>query len=151
MANLNKVLLMGRLTRDPEARPAGSTKVVKFGFAVNNRRKDSQSDEWVDDPVFLDVEVWDRGENRAASNAEERLRKGSAVFIEGKLKYEQWTSQDGNKRSALRVTADSIQYLDPKPEGIGAPPRPARQDRSTRGDHLYEGYPEPSGKDEIPF
>ena len=150
MANLNKVLLMGRLTRDPEARPVGSTKVVKFGFAVNNRRKDSQSGEWVDDPVFLDVEVWDRGENRAASNAEERLRNGSAVFIEGKLKYEQWTVQDGTKRSALRVTADSIQYLDPKSDGQPAA-RPAQQKRSTRGDHHYESYPEPSSKDEIPF
>ena len=63
MANLNKVMLIGRLTRDPEVRTfSNGGKVAKFGFAVNNRKKNQQTGQWEDDPVFLDVEAFNRGE-----------------------------------------------------------------------------------------
>src|SRR5687767_866254 len=95
MANLNKVMLIGRLTRDPEVRMfSNGGKVAKFGFAVNNRRKNQQSGQWEDEPVFLDVEAFNRGEfGKQADLVEQYLRKGSQVFIEGHLKFEQWTSQ----------------------------------------------------------
>ena len=91
MANLNKVMLIGRLTRDPEVRsfPSGG-KVAHFGFAVNNKRKNAATGEWEDEPVFLDVEVFNRGDtNKLADRVEQTLRKGQQIFIEGKLKLDQ--------------------------------------------------------------
>src|SRR6266478_3100084 len=111
MANLNKVMLIGRLTRDPEVRtfPNGG-KVAKLGFAVNNRRKNSSTGQWEDEPVFLDVEVFNRGEaGRQADLVEQSLRKGHQVFIEGHLQLDQWTSQDGQKRSKLKVVVENFQ------------------------------------------
>ena len=121
MANLNKVMLIGRLTRDPEVRSfSNGGKVAKLGFAVNNRKKDQQSGQWVDDPVFIDLEVFNRGENgRQADTVEQSLRKGNQVFIEGHLRMDNWTSQDGQKRSKLVVVVDNFQFLEPRPEGSG--------------------------------
>ncbi len=119
MANLNKVMLIGRLTRDPECRTfSNGGKVAKFGFAVNNKRKNMQTGQWEDEPVFLDVDAFNRGETgRQADLVEQYLRKGSQVFIEGHLKLDQWTAQDGQKRSRLFVVADNFQFLEPRGEG----------------------------------
>jgi single-strand DNA-binding protein len=128
MANLNKVMLIGRLTRDPEVRAfANGGKVAKFGFAVNNRRKNSSTGQWEDEPVFIEVEAFNRGDNgKMADNVEANLRKGSQLFVEGHLTFDQWTSQDGQKRSAVRVTIDNMQYLDPRQEGRReSAPRPS--------------------------
>src|SRR5271166_2681787 len=105
MANLNKVLLIGRLTRDPEVRMfSNGGKVAKFGFAVNNRKKNQQTGQWEDEPVFLDVSAFNRGDfGKLADQAEQYLRKGRQIFIEGHLKFEQWTQQDGQKRSQVKV------------------------------------------------
>ena len=120
MANLNKVMLIGRLTRDPIPKPfANGGKVAKFGFAVNNRRKNQQTGEWEDDPVFLDVDAFNRGENKLADRVEQHLRKGQQIFMEGHLKFEQWTSQEGQKRSKLSVVMENFQFLEPRPEGEG--------------------------------
>jgi single-strand DNA-binding protein len=121
MANLNKVMLIGRLTRDPEVRtlPSGG-KVAKFGFAVNNRKKNMTTGEWEDEPVFIEVDVFNRGETgRQADLVEQSLRKGQQVFIEGHLRFEQWTSQDGQKRSQLKVRIDNFQFLEPRRDGDG--------------------------------
>jgi single-strand DNA-binding protein len=119
MANLNKVLLIGRLTRDPEVRTfANGGKVAKFGFAVNNRRKNVSTGQWEDEPVFIDVDVFNRGEQgRQADLVEQSLRKGHQVFIEGHLRLEQWTSQDGQKRQRLTVRVDNFQFLEPRTDG----------------------------------
>src|SRR5947207_8560304 len=119
MANLNKVMLIGRLTRDPEVRTfANGGKVAKFGFAVNNRKKDQQTGQWVEDPVFIDAEIFNRGEQgRQADLVEQSLRKGHQVFIEGHLQLDQWTAQDGQKRSKLKVVIDNFQYLEPRTDG----------------------------------
>src|SRR5271157_1253743 len=108
MANLNKVMLIGRLTRDPECRVfSNGGKVAKFGFAVNNRRKNSQTGAWEDEPVFMDVDAFNRGEfGKNADMTEQYLNKGKQIFIEGHLKLDQWTSQDGQKRSRLYVVMD---------------------------------------------
>jgi single-strand DNA-binding protein len=107
VANLNKVMLIGRLTRDPESRSVGDTKVVKFGFAVNNRKKD-KSGNWTDDPVFIDVEAW----GRTAEACEQYLRKGSQCFLEGRLKFDQWTGKDGQRASKLYLVAENVQLLE---------------------------------------
>src|SRR5947209_14918108 len=121
MANLNKVMLIGRLTRDPEVRTfSNGGKVAKFGFAVNNRKKNMQTGQWEDEPVFVDVDVFNRGEQgRQADLVEQSLRKGHQVFIEGHLKLDQWTSQDGQKRSRLRVVCDNFQFLERREDGGG--------------------------------
>jgi single-strand DNA-binding protein len=119
MANLNKVMLIGRLTRDPEVRTfSNGGKVAKFGFAVNNRKKNMQTGAWEDEPVFVDVDIFNRGETgKLADRVEQTLHKGQQIFIEGHLKLDQWTSQDGQKRSRLFVVAENFQYLDPKADG----------------------------------
>jgi len=119
MANLNKVMLIGRLTRDPEVRTfSNGGKVANFGFAVNNRRKNSSTGEWEDEPVFIDVEAFNRGDyGKLADTVEQYLKKGQQVFIEGHLKLDQWTSQEGQKRSKLKVVADNFQFLEPRGEG----------------------------------
>jgi single-strand DNA-binding protein len=162
MANLNKVMLIGRLTRDPEVRMfSNGGKVAKFGFAVNNRRKNQQSGQWEDEPVFLEVEAFNRGEfGKQADLVEQYLHKGRQVFIEGHLKFEQWTSQEGQKRSALKVVVDNLQFLDSKQEGGGAPrssaprrsdePPPADYGPPDAGEPMSPPPPGPEEKD-IPF
>lgn len=166
MANLNKVMLIGRLTRDPEVRMfSNGGKVAKFGFAVNNRRKNSQTGQWEDEPVFLDIEAFNRGERgRQADLVEQYLRKGHQVFIDGHLKLDQWTSQDGQKRSRLLIVLDDMQFLEPRGDqprsasGPGATParRPSPAGYGSGDDHGGEPEPldpPPPGRsdDEIPF
>ncbi len=167
MANLNKVMLIGRLTRDPEVRAfANGGKVAKFGFAVNNRRKNSQSGQWEDEPVFLDIEAFNRGETgRQADLAEQYLHKGSQVFIEGHLQLDQWTAQDGQKRSKLKIVVDNFQFLEPRADGGGgqgggggyrsqAPARRPAQN-APPGDDYESSDPGPSNsgprEEDIPF
>jgi single-strand DNA-binding protein len=164
MANLNKVMLIGRLTRDPEVRSfANGGKVAKFGFAVNNRRRNSATGEWEDEPVFLDVDAFNRGETgKLADRVEQSLHKGSQVFLEGHLKLDQWTSQDGQKRSKITVVCDNLQFLEPRGEGGTGDrgPRQAPVSRRPTGATSHSSYEEPSELDvpeargadeEIPF
>lgn len=118
MANLNKVMLIGRLTRDPEVRMfSNGGKVAKFGFAVNNRKRNQQTNQWEDEPVFLDCEAFNRGDQGTlASRIEETLRKGQQIFIEGHLKLDQW-EKDGQKHQKIKVVVDNFQYLEPKGGG----------------------------------
>ena len=128
MANFNKVILIGRLTRDPESRTfANGGKVVKFGFAVSNRRKNSQTGQWEDEPMFIDCEAFNRGENGTLANTfEQYCRKGSQICIEGKLHLEQWDDKTtGQKRSKHKLVVDTMQLLDAKQDGAGGAPRGA--------------------------
>lgn len=164
MANLNKVMLIGRLTRDPEVRTfASGGKVAMFGFAVNNRRKNQSTGQWEDEPVFLDVEAFNRGEfGKQADLVEQYLAKGRQVFIEGHLRLDQWTNkEDGQKRTKLKIVVDNFQFLEPRPEGQGGgTPRQATPSPATRPTPSYEesegGFgekPEPDipGESDIPF
>lgn len=128
MANLNKVMLIGRLTRDPEVFMfANGGKVAKFGFAVNNRKKNSQTGQWEDDPVFLDVEAFNRGESgKQADLVEQYLKKGHQAFIEGHLRLDQWTSQDGQKRQKIKIVMDNVQFLEPRGDGPRSSTAPRR-------------------------
>jgi single-strand DNA-binding protein len=136
MANLNKVMLIGRLTRDPETRSFSTGgKVAKFGFAVNNRRKNASTGQWEEEPVFLDVEAFNRGDTgrQLADLVEQYLRKGHQAYIEGHLQLDQWTAQDGQKRSKLKIVVDNVQFLTPRTEA-GAPAGASRFQRpSTTG------------------
>ena len=109
MANLNKVMLIGRLTRDVETRTfSNGGKVAKFGFAVTgSRKKNQQTGKWEDEPCFLDVELFNRGEfGKMADNAEQYLSKGKQIFLEGKLTLQSWTGQDGQKKSKIVVVGE---------------------------------------------
>ncbi|TWU41469.1 Single-stranded DNA-binding protein [Novipirellula aureliae] len=106
MANYNRVVLVGNITRDIELRyTPGGMAVVDVGLAISEKRKSSSGD-WVDDTVFVDVTLWGRN----AEVASEYLGKGSSVLIEGRLKYDTWEA-DGQKRSKLRVVGEKIQFL----------------------------------------
>jgi single-strand DNA-binding protein len=149
MANLNKVMLIGRLTRDPEVRMfANGGKVAKFGFAVNTRRKNSQTGQWEDDPVFLDVEAFNRGEfGKQADLVEQYLKKGHQAFIEGHLRLDQWTSQEGQKREKLKVVLDNVQFLEPRGDGA---PRSAGPARRASGEEEPAAYDAPPPEPDFP-
>lgn len=107
-SNVNVVVITGNLTRDPELRHLGSgTAVCKLRVAVNSRRKDGQSGEWVDKPNYFDVTVWGpQGENCA-----NYLSKGRPVAIEGRLDWREWEDQGGNKRQSVEIIANTVQFL----------------------------------------
>jgi single-strand DNA-binding protein len=120
MANLNKVMLIGRLTRDPEVRTfSNGGKVAAFGFAVNNRKKNQQTDQWEDEAVFLDVKAFNRDSGRKLADlAEQYLKKGHQAYIEGHLVLEEWQDKnDGSKRQKLKIVVDNFQFLEPKSDG----------------------------------
>ena len=120
MANLNKVILIGRLTRDPETRAfQNGGMVAKIGFAVTNRKKNAQTGNWEDDPMFIDVEVFNRGDTgKTADLVRDRCRKGSQIMVEGRLVLDSW-EKDGQKRTKHKIVADNIQLLDPRTDGGG--------------------------------
>ena len=107
MAGLNKVFLMGNLTRDVELRyiPSG-TAVTKFGMAVNRKFK-LKNGESQEEVLFVDVTVW----GRQAETSAEYLQKGSQVLVEGRLQLEQWETTSGDKRSKVSVVADGITFM----------------------------------------
>lgn len=113
MASLNKVFLMGNLTREPELRytPSGSA-VCEFGIAVNRRGQQGQ-----DEPCFVEIIVWEK----QAEACGKFIQKGSTVFIEGRLQYDQWVDKEQKKRSRLRVTAERVQFLDRRDSQGGEP------------------------------
>jgi single-strand DNA-binding protein len=118
MANLNRVLLIGNLTRDPEVRytPKG-TAVADIGLAVN-RIYSAEDGEKKEETTFVDVTLW----GRQAEIAGQYLKKGRPVFIEGRLQLDTWDDkQTGQKRSRLRVVSENMQLLGSRPESEGSP------------------------------
>jgi single-strand DNA-binding protein len=107
MATLNKVFLIGNLTRDPELRYIpGGTAVTTFGLAVSRNYK-TQTGESREEVCFVRVVVW----GKQAEACSQYLNKGRPVFIEGRLQYRSWEDQNGNKRNTLEVKADRVQFL----------------------------------------
>ena len=106
--NLNRVIITGNLTRDPELRslPSGMA-VCSLRVAVNTRRKDNSTGEWVDKPNYFDVTVWGaQGENCARF-----LSKGRPVALDGRLEWREWQDKEGNNRQSIEIVADAVQFL----------------------------------------
>jgi single-strand DNA-binding protein len=155
-ASLNKVLLMGNLTRDPEVKytPKG-TAVCDLGLAINDSYK-AQDGTIKETVTFVDVEVW----GRTAENCKQYLTKGRPVFVEGQLKLDQW-EQEGQKKSKLKVRADRVQFLGGGPGrtgGGGGEQRPPSSSPTDTGrtaarpaSTVSEDRPPPPDDDDIPF
>jgi len=115
MASFNRVILLGNLTRDVEVKYLQSgMAVAEVGLAVNDRRKDSKTNQWIEETTFVDVTFW----GRTAEIAAEYLSKGSPVLVEGRLKLDQWETE-GQKRSKLRVVCERMQMVGSKGGGGG--------------------------------
>jgi single-strand DNA-binding protein len=113
--NINRVILTGNLTRDPELRslPSGMS-VCSLRIASNTRRKDNQSGDWVDKPNYFDVTIW----GRQGENAAQYLSKGRPVAIDGRLEWREWQDKEGNNRQSVEIVADNVQFLS-SPDGAG--------------------------------
>ena len=135
MANLNKVFLIGNLTRDPQLRytPSGSA-VADLGLAVNRKYK-AQDGTLKEDVCYVNLTAW----GRTAENAAEYLSKGSPVFVEGRLKFDQWESKEGEKRNKLSVVIERLQFLGSRGTG------PAQTRAPSPGDEK----PPPDGGSEL--
>ena len=117
--NINRVVLTGNLTADPELRslPSG-TSVCRLRVACNTHRKDSASGEYVAKPNYFDVTVW----GAQGENAARYLAKGRGVAVDGRLEWREWETDDGSKRQAVEIISDSLQFLGaPNGEDAGEP------------------------------
>jgi len=129
MASFNKVLLMGNLTRDPELRFTSSgSALAKFGLAVN--RKYKAGEEWKEEVCFVDITVW----GKQAENCAEYLSKGRPVFIDGRLQFSTWETDDGQKRNKLEVVANSVQFLGQAGGGKSGGMQPDMEDAPVKDD-----------------
>jgi single-strand DNA-binding protein len=143
MASINRVVLVGNLTKDPELRhtPSG-TAVCNLRLAVNTRRKD-ETGQWVDKPNYFDITVWGNQGERCA----QYLSKGRPVGVDGRLEWREWETPEGNKRQAVEVVADSVQFLGGRGDGDGGGGYiPADAAATPAGD-----FPASPTDDDIPF
>ena len=115
-SNLNVVVITGNLTRDPELRslPSG-TSVCELRVAVNTRRKNGATGEWEDRPNYFDVKVW----GAQGENCHRFLAKGRPVGVQGRLEWREWETQEGQKRQAVDIIAESVQFLGGRDEASG--------------------------------
>jgi single-strand DNA-binding protein len=151
--NINRVVITGNLTTDPELRslPSG-TSVCKLRVACNTRRKDNSTGEWVDKPNYFDVTVWGaQGENCARY-----LSKGRPVAIDGRLEWREWESPEGHKRQGVDIIAEAVQFLSsPRDDGGGGNGFTARSDipadTSDFAAAPTAGSSSPPPDDDIPF
>ena len=126
--SINRVIISGNLTRDPELRStAGGLPVLGFGVAVNDRRKNQQSGEWEDYPNFIDCTMF----GARAESLSRFLSKGTKVSIEGKLRWSQW-EKDGQKHSKIEVIVDELEFMS------------SRNDSSSYGGGHTSGYSAPA-------
>ncbi len=132
-SSMNKVILVGNLTKDPELKfiPSGQA-VCNMRLAMNRKWKNSAG-EWKDEPTFCSVVAW----GKSAEACGEYLKKGSLVLVEGRLQSRSWEDGDGKKRSVLEVVSERCQFLDNK--------------REQTGDQPEQGAPDPGADDDVPF
>jgi len=126
MASLNKVLLIGNLTRDPDVRVMTNGRAVcNFGLALNRSYKDSEGNR-KDETTFVDVECF----GPRAEAVGRFFTKGRSIFVEGRLKLDQWESKEGEKRSALKVVLDNFEFVDSKQDTSGSERPPVARESS---------------------
>jgi single-strand DNA-binding protein len=141
--DINRVTIVGRLTRDPElAHLPSGTAVLKLGVAVNGRQKD-EGGNWIDKPNFFDVKVF--GNQADALN--NHLSKGRRVGVDGRLDWSSWEAQDGTKRSKVEIVAQSVQFLDSRGDTGGDGERQFVPAAATAGNEDFAA----SADDDIPF
>ena len=153
MASLNKVLLMGNLTRDPEVRhtPKG-TAVGDLAMAINMTYKAQDGTE-KEEVCYVDVVVW----GRQAETCRDYLTKGAPVFVEGRLQLDQWEGPEGEKKSRMRVRADRVQFLSRSGGGGGGAARGPRSEGAGGGAPSEGGAPKQASpprdlpEDDVPF
>jgi single-strand DNA-binding protein len=138
LGSLNVVLLMGRVTMDPDLRytPSGAA-VLGYRIAVNRRWLDKQSNEWKEDTSFFNVNIW----GQSAERLSKTMRKGSAVLVEGQLRSRSWEGKDGEKRYAVEVNSTRTQVLDKQEFAPGPGAGPTEEEPDVPKDQL----------DDIPF
>ena len=148
MASYNKVLLMGNLTRDVELKSiAGNQSVAEIGLAVNRRFRTKEGEDR-EETTFVDCEAW----GRTAEVMKQYLSKGRPVFIEGRLKLDQWTDKDGQKRSKMRVVIDSFQFIGTPTGGGGGEGATSNQGSNFRSAPSNGGESHvPTPEEDIPF
>jgi single-strand DNA-binding protein len=144
-ANINRVVLVGNLTRDPEVRqtPSG-TPVCSLRIAVNSRRRD-ESGQWTDKPNYFSVSVF----GNQAESCGQYLSKGRPVAVDGRLDWREWQTQDGQKREAVEIVAESVQFLGSRgdaEQGSGGGNQFVPAGASSGGDADFQG-----ADDDIPF
>lgn len=153
MASLNKVLLIGNLTRDPEVRMMSNGRpVCNFGLAMNRSYKDSDGNR-KDETTFVDVECF----GPRAEAVGRFFSKGRSIFVEGRLKLDQWESKEGEKRSALRVVLDNFEFVDSKQDAPGAAVRSSDNTNASQTDKKVSATPQkesrndPDLDEDVPF
>lgn len=145
MASLNKVLLMGNLTRDPELKyTQGGTAICKLGLAVNRRYQTSQGEDR-EETCFVDIDVF----GRQAELCDRYLRKGAPAFVEGRLRLDQWEDRNtGQNRSKLKINAQRVQFLGAPSQGAtfedSEHPQPQQQQQASRPAPQNEFQPQPA-------
>jgi single-strand DNA-binding protein len=146
--NINRVVLTGNLTRDPELRttPSGMS-VCSLRLACNTRRKDA-SGQWVDKPNYFDITVWGaQGENCATY-----LAKGRPIAVDGRLEWREWEDPNGNKRQSVDIIADSVQFLGSREDGgNGSRFTPQSDVPADTADFAPATTGGPGSDDDIPF
>jgi len=152
--NINRVIITGNLTKDPElgSIPGSGNSVCSLRIACNGRRR-SASGEWEDAPNYFDVTVWgQQGENCA-----KYLRKGRPVAIDGRLRWREWTNNEGQKRQAVDIIADSVQFLGGREDagngnGFSSGAQPTESDVPIdTGDFETAPVGAAAAEDDIPF
>ena len=145
MATVNKVMLLGNLTRDPELRytPQGAA-VCEFSLALNRSYTNKQTGQRVDEVSYIDCVAW----GRTAETSAEYLKKGRQVFVEGRLTQDRWESQEGKKQSKIRVTCEQVTFVGSRPGGPGGAEGPGPKGA---GSAPPDGEPPPAGEEDIPF
>lgn len=132
--SINRVVISGNLTRDPELRAtSGGTQVLSFGVAVNDRRRNQQTGQWEDYPNYIDCTMF----GARADALSRYLSKGTKVAIEGKLRWSQW-ERDGQKRSKIEVIVDELEFMSSRNDGSGArqySPAPAQNQYAPAGQY----------------
>jgi single-strand DNA-binding protein len=145
--DINRVTLVGRLTRDPELRhlPSGQP-VLQMGLAVNGRQRDDGGN-WIDKPNFFDVKVF----GNQADSLSQHLSKGRRVGIDGRLDWSSWEdNQTGQKRSKVEIVAFQVQFLDSRGEGEGGQYIPSSDVSTDQSDFVRAGAAA-NADDDIPF
>ena len=133
--SINRVSISGNLTREPELRStSGGSQILSIGVAVNDRRRNPQTNEWEDVPNFVDCVVF----GKRAESVSGYLHKGDKVAIDGKLRYSSWETKDGQRRSKLEVVVDEVEFMTRGQQEQQRPRKDSPVRTAPPGDDVYD-------------